>query len=285
MLSTASVQIRQMSRSDIPAGLRLCRASGWNQTERDWEHFLTTAPAGALVAEEDGHVIGSVATLPYGPFAWVSMVLVAPTARRRGLGTMMLERGLALIPGTTVARLDATPAGEVLYRKLGFVAEYGLARWFLDGSRRPVGVPGDARPLALADWPAIRESDARAFGASRAALLQRLAEQAPEYAWVAEQGGLLHGYVFGRHGHVREHLGPLIADDAATAGRLLDACLSANPGRAVFLDAPDDQVAWRAELVGRGFAIERPFLRMYRGRLETPGEPSQIYAIAGPEFG
>ena len=42
---------------------------------------------------------------------------------------------------------------------------------------------------------------------------------------------------------------------------------------------------WRAELVERGFAIERPFLRMHRGRLETPGEPSQTYAITGPEFG
>ena len=69
------------------------------------------------------------------------------------------------------------------------------------------------------------------------------------------------------------------------AVQLLDACLSANPGRRVFLDAPDDQVTWRAELVERGFAVERPFLRMYRGRLETPGKPRQIYAITGPEFG
>jgi hypothetical protein len=53
----------------------------------------------------------------------------------------------------------------------------------------------------------------------------------------------------------------------------------------VFLDAPDDQGAWRAALVERGFAIERPFLRMYRGRHETPGTPGMIYAITGPEFG
>ena len=36
---------------------------------------------------------------------------------------------------------------------------------------------------------------------------------------------------------------------------------------------------------GSGFAIERPFLRMHRGPLKTPGDPSSIYAIAGPEFG
>ena len=90
MPSLGSVLIRQMTVSDVPAGLRLCRASGWNQTARDWEHFLTTAPRGAFVAIEDGQVIGSVATLPYGPFTWVSMVLVDPAARRRGLGTLLL---------------------------------------------------------------------------------------------------------------------------------------------------------------------------------------------------
>jgi GNAT superfamily N-acetyltransferase len=285
MSTLHSVLIRHMRLSDVPAGLRLCRASGWNQTARDWEHFLTTAPQGALVAVEDGQVIGSVATLPYGPFTWVSMVLVDPTARRRGLGTRLLERGLELIPAGAAARLDATPAGEVLYRKLGFVAEYGLARWFLDGKRRSVSGETNARRLVLADWPAIQDMDARAFGASRARLLQRLAADAPEYAWVVEQGGRPRGYVFGRHGHVREHLGPLVAENAATASWLLDACLSANPGRALFVDAPDDQILWRAELVERGFAIERPFLRMYKGRLETPGEPSQVYAVTGPEFG
>ena len=201
------------------------------------------------------------------------------------VGTLLLERGLELIPAGAAARLDATPAGEVLYRKLGFVAEYDLARWFLDGKRQSVGGEANARRIVLGDWPAIQDMDARAFGASRARLLQRLADEAPEYAWVVEQGGRLQGYLFGRHGHVREHLGPLVADSAATASWLLDAFLSANPGRAVFVDAPDDQSLWRAELVERGFALERPFLRMHRGRLETPGEPSQIHAVTGPEFG
>ena len=43
-------------------------------------------------------MIGTVATLPYGPFTWMSMVLVDPKARRRGVGTLLLERGLALVP-------------------------------------------------------------------------------------------------------------------------------------------------------------------------------------------
>jgi GNAT superfamily N-acetyltransferase len=300
MSSIAGVSIREMGLADIPAGLGLCRASHWNQTERDWLYFLMTAHDGALVAVENGNVIGTVATLPYGPFAWISMVLVAPAARHRGVGTLLLERGLGLVPEGVVARLDATPAGEVLYRKLGFAAEYGLARLFLD-VKRPTAFAAArlqraraasaarqlqrARPLATADWAAIHEMDIRAFGASRASLLERLAQEAPQYAWVAERHGRLEGYLFGRHGYVREHLGPLVADTPASAGLLLDTCLAASPDRKVFLDVPNDQQAWRARLAEIGFVIERPFLRMHRGQLTPAGQSSQVYAITGPEFG
>jgi GNAT superfamily N-acetyltransferase len=285
MTSPTAPLIRTMRPADIPAGLRLCRASGWNQTERDWQHFLTTAPDGALVAVEDDQVIGSVATLPYGPFAWISMVLVDPHARRRGLGTLLLERGLALIPDEVTARLDATPAGEVIYRRLGFSGEYALARWFVDASRMS-GVPTtNARPIAPDDWSVILETDACVFGASRTQLLERLAGEAPEYAWVVQDENGVQGYVFGRHGSLRDHIGPLIAESAEIAEQLLDACLGVKPERDVFIDAPDDQQSWRAALVARGFALERPFLRMHRGRFTAPGQPSRIYAITGPEFG
>ena len=274
-----------MGVTDIPAGLRLCRASGWNQTERDWQHFLTAAPRGALVAVEDERVIGSVATLSYGPFAWISMVLVDPDARRRGVGRLLLDRGLALIPDDVTARLDATPAGEKLYRTLGFTGEYGLARWFLDAKRPNVVRPRRARPIEQGDWSDILDMDARVFGASRASLLQRLATDAPEYALVMRDGRRLAGYAFGRHGFLRDHIGPVVAESAAVAEDLIDTCMGANIERAIFVDAPDDQHSWRAALVDRGFAIERPFLRMYRGRLDAPGQPSRIYAITGPEFG
>jgi ribosomal protein S18 acetylase RimI-like enzyme len=289
--------IRQMTADDIPAGLLLCRASGWNQTEPDWQVFLSAASPGALVAEQNGSVIGTVATLPYGPFAWISMVLVDPHARGRGVGTLLLERGLDLIPHGVTARLDATPAGEVLYRQLGFEGEYRLARWFRDGARnqnhRPrvanrtsaVGA-SSVRRLNPRDWPAILDLDRQVFGASRSALLERLARDAPEYAWVLERDGTgLRGFLFGRHGHVREHLGPLVTDDQESARVLLGASLASHPHQDFFIDVPDAQRTWTDTLTRAGFAIERPFLRMYRGRLTAPGEPSRIFAITGPEFG
>jgi len=288
---SSDVSIRFMTAADIPAGLELCRAAHWNQTARDWEFLLSYGPEAALAAEEEGRVVGTVATVPYGPFTWISMVLVDPLSRGKGIGRLLLERGLALLAPGVVARLDATAAGEPLYRSLGFEAEYGLTRWFVDAMptpERPADVSEaapSARPLAPRDWPMILKMDRHVFGASRAALLERMAAEAPEYAWVLEVNERLRGYMFGRHGHVREHLGPLIADTLESAHVILEACLSSHASQSFFIDVPDRDDRWADLLAARGFAIERPFLRMYRRRLAAPGVSSVVYAVTGPEFG
>ena len=285
-----------MTVSDIPAGLALCRAARWNQTARDWEFFLSFAPLGALVAAEQGRVVGTVATVPYGPFAWISMVLVDPASRGRGIGRLLLERGLELVPERAAARLDATPAGEPLYRSLGFTAEHGLARWLVEprnGEQRPGAATAAVhangahavRRLMEPDWRLILPMDRLVFGARRDALLERMSQEAPEYAWVFEVNERIRGYMFGRHGHVREHLGPLVADTRESAQVLLDACLASHPDRSFFIDAPERDDGWAGVLRDLGFAVERPFLRMSRGPLSAPGNPSVVYAVAGPEFG
>ncbi|MBV8569475.1 MAG: hypothetical protein JO319_02585, partial [Acidobacteriaceae bacterium] len=65
MERTQGVHIRQMTQQDIPAGEALCRASGWNQLQSDWSLFLERNPEGCRVAELDGEVAGTVASLPY----------------------------------------------------------------------------------------------------------------------------------------------------------------------------------------------------------------------------
>lgn len=279
------VSIRPMHAADIPAGLRLCRAAGWNQTMADWQFFLSSAPNGALVAEAAESVVGTVTTVPYGPFAWISMVLVDPAARGRGVGRLLLERGLALVPSGVTARLDATPAGEPLYRSLGFTAEFRLARWFIDPRRAADRLVSGAGRLEQTDWASILQTDLNLFGASRRSLLERLAADAPEYAWVVSEAGRLRGYLFGRHGHVREHLGPLVAESRESAQALLAACLSAHPARTFFLDAPEREDGWSGVLTELGFASERPFLRMHRGQVIPTENPEGMYAVTGPEFG
>jgi GNAT superfamily N-acetyltransferase len=90
------MQLRTMSEQDIPAGMRLKEIAGWNQTANDWKCFLKASPAGCFVAEVDGTVRGTAATISYEHrFAWVGMVLVDPEFRGQGIGTRLLEKTIA----------------------------------------------------------------------------------------------------------------------------------------------------------------------------------------------
>ncbi len=281
------VSVRPMRPSDIGDGLRLCRASGWNQIARDWAQFLAMEPDGARVAECAGRVVGTVATVRYGRrFAWIGMVLVDPAARGRGIGTLLLDQATALLADMPLVRLDATPAGHGIYLKRNFTEEYRLRRLqaTVPGSLE-ISAAGQARRMTERDLPDVTALDEQVFGASRAAMLRWVWSGAPEYAWVAERDGAIQGFTFGRHGDASEYLGPLVAVNEETARRLAAACLRGHAGRQFIIDAPPHAPAWLRSLDEMGFREQRPLIRMSMGAAAVPGDPSRQFAILGPEFG
>src|SRR5207248_4486348 len=92
---------------------------------------LALEPDGCFVAEADGVGVGTAGACVFGPVAWIAMVLVDAERRNQGIGTALMEHTLAYLDGRGVrsVRLDATPLGQPIYEKLGFVAEYTLARF------------------------------------------------------------------------------------------------------------------------------------------------------------
>jgi predicted N-acetyltransferase YhbS len=266
-----SVTVRRMTATDVPEGLRLCRASNWNQLEDDWRVFLDRG--GAFVAEENGAIVGTVAWLPFGEeFTWLSMMLVDPAARRSGIGTRLMEACLDAIGDGACVRLDATPFGEPMYRRFGFVDEYQLARAFLTSGAEHRRSPR-VRPITPADLPAILERDREVFGAGRGALLADLLRRAPELAWQSDAA-----YCFGRPGYIRPQIGPVVADDLAAADEVLGHCLAGSLGATFTIDIPLRPGAFPVR-------VERPFLRMCRGKLRDGGMTDRVFAITGPEFG
>jgi N-acetylglutamate synthase-like GNAT family acetyltransferase len=278
------VVLRSMRASDIDAGLRLCRVSGWNQVRRDWEQFLALSPDGCAVAEHEGHVVGTVATVRYGArFGWIGMVLVDPAVRGRGIGTRLLDHSLALLSDLPQVRLDATPAGRPLYLTRGFTEEGQINR--LQGGASPQSRPEGVRPMNERDFAEVSALDQRVFGANRETMLRWMWHGAREYAWVADSGPEMTGYAFGRHGHDFEHLGPVIAMDSDTARRLAAACLGLASDRAFVVDVGPGQSSWQQALQALGFRFQRPLIRMARGGDRIPGDPAQQFAVLGPEFG
>src|SRR5436190_20522841 len=179
---------RAMTLEDIASGMRLCGESGWNQVEDDWRIFLDSPGSGGFLAEKEGRVVGTSAFMRYGSLAWVAMMLVDPAERGAGLGAHLLQNVLTRLKDAPCVGLDATPAGERLYRHFEFVNDLGLVRLKtnLDAARFPRLRPG-LRLMRAADLPGVLAHDREVFGADRAGLLSSLLARAPECAWIAEE--------------------------------------------------------------------------------------------------
>ena len=277
--------MRAMTIEDIPGALRLCRASGWNQLEDDWRFFIESPGSGALLIDRAGSVLGTAAYVRYDALAWIAMMLVDPAERGAGLGGQLLSQALAALTDAPCIGLDATPAGEPLYRKFGFREDSRLVRVKADiESARFPHPTGAARAMLKSDLPAVCRMDREVFGADRGRLLASLFHRAPECAWTIDDASAVKGYTFGRPGFRYHQLGPVVALDAANAQDLATRCMSQFSGTTFAIDVPLLDPHWLAFLKSAGFTEERPFARMFLRDRVHAGIPARQYAICGPEF-
>ncbi|WP_458094415.1 GNAT family N-acetyltransferase [Roseomonas sp. WA12] len=276
MALTEAPAVAALNASAMAGCLALSREAGWNQVDADWRLFFEQ---GSVFGIGGDRPVATVAILPYreGGFAWIGMVLVTASMRGRGLGTLILRHGLALLAETGLCPvLDATPAGARIYRPLGFVEQFGLTRWRGPGGG---GAPIGPRPAARGDLPLLASLDSAAFGAPRAPLLQKLMQRAPALGFVEGSS-----FVLGRDGARAIQIGPLVAPDEAAALPLLQSALAHARGE-VIVDLADRCTELADALRARGFAPERPYTRMALGHAEPFGDPSRLMAVAGPELG
>lgn len=274
---------------DLGDACALVAESGWNQVAADWQVFLDFGKAYAIRTDA-GRVIATAAILPFDGFGWISMVLVTGEFRRRGLATRLMQRCIDdLVATGHVPVLDATPDGRQVYRGLGFEDTWMFRRFTLRDLETvpvPVSLPAGTKIAPIDDgiWTQLRTYDATAFGADRDALLTRLRGRLPPAELVALRGDRIVGFLLGRDGRTCAQLGPLVADDDATALALLERALSQVPGP-LYVDVADTHAAVRTWLESRGFTTQRPFTRMVYRRGTGFDDPARTYAVVGPEFG
>lgn len=281
----ASVTFLDLTDDDIPAGLRLCRQSGWNQTEADWRSLLQP-PSIFRGARIGDRIVGTAGAAVYGErLAWVCMVLVDRAERGRGLGTSLVEQVVGRLPARALVGLDATPKGQAVYEGLGFEGAGSLARLETTSPATPAEPPRAVRAMTEADLPRVLRRDQEVFGADRGRVLRAARAAAPGYAWCVEEGDTLVAYGFGRPGHDADHIGPVVGFRTSAAIAIVASSLRTRPGRRFFIDA-SPRPEWRQALGDLGFREQRGFTRMYRGgRSLAPSGGEDCLAIFGPEFG
>ncbi|HEY3074546.1 MAG TPA: GNAT family N-acetyltransferase [Burkholderiales bacterium] len=257
----------------------LSKAANWNQNEADWRLMLAMGH-GWGISLDDGTLAASTLVLPYGEFAWISMVLVLPTQRRKGHASRLLRVAIADLTSKRMTPiLDATPAGREVYRQEGFRDTWSFKRFAL---RQPIRMPAakSARPIG-ADWHGLLALDTEAFGGNRESLLRALQARLPHCALAAGD----EGFVLGREGREAQQIGPLIARDERTALALLEQALQAVPTPPLYVDVVDHAPRLQQRLQQRGFVFQRPFTRMVHGGGRAPGNEKLVYLVAGPELG
>jgi hypothetical protein len=279
-----SIDISRFSRlteAHIADCVALSSEAGWNQMIEDWALFLRHGTVFGLPIAH-GVTVASGAVLPYpNDFAWISMVLVTASRRRERIGTSILEACCAEVAQRgLLSMLDATPAGERIYRPLGFEGIFNLSRWQGVAERRanpPVGV----RAMAAGDIPSVTAIDAVAFGAKRKFLIESLFSRLPRLAFVSLDST---SFVLARPGRMATQIGPIVATNEDVADALLDAALGSVSGP-VLLDLIDGRDILIRRLQKLGFLVQRPFLRMSLNRRAPFGDPAHLFVVAGPEFG
>lgn len=264
--------IAQLGAGDVAGGIALSTEAHWNQNEADWLYFLTKGIVFGI--RDRGRLIATAALLPYtANDAWISMVLVAESARRRGLATRLVDTCLntATKLGLTTW-LDATPAGAAVYGPLGFTPTIQLRRLRFESA------PGAAAPPPAGKIDEFVTCDISAMGFDRRELLQELGGR-PTSRLVSTGDAM----ALVRDGRDARHIGPVFATTAAHALALVRDIVASEQG-AVLIDAVANQNEFLKGLTDSGWTVERPFQRMRFGRATTRSAELP-FAVAGPEFG
>ena len=287
-MTNESINVRKMLLSDMSSLMRLKNAERWNQREKDWQLLIEYKNSVNLVAELDDIVVGSITAINYAnTVAWIGMMLVEKSYRGRGISKRLLNNTIGLLQDCKSIKLDATPAGQPVYKRLGFKDEHTIYRMTHPAAYKISLTKSEYRPEQARpeDIKAISGLDEAVFGADRSELISWLFKDSPELAWLIRENDTIVGFCLGRKGLNFTQIGPVHArtDDETMA--IIRSAINQITGCAVVVDLLADKTGVEAWLTENGFTTQRPFERMYLNHNPYPGIVEQQYGISGPELG
>ena len=281
--SNSGITYRRMSASDLPSAHGLTQAVGWAHRLEDWQllHSLGTG----FVAQENGALVGTGLCWKFGDnHASLGMIIVSPELQGKGIGRELMNLVLEEL-GERCISLNATPAGQPLYEKLGFVPVN------IDDQHQ--GTMQETSPIALAEGEHIRPVTAgdlqtlaalatRAVGMPREALVTQLLNLV-EGVLIEKDGEALGFSLMRRFG--RGHMiGPVVAPDMERAKALIAHWAKAYAGCYVRVDVTGESGLgpWLESL---GMALFGPGVRMVRGQPPASDGTVRQFAVLNPAIG
>ncbi|WP_245613181.1 GNAT family N-acetyltransferase [Skermanella stibiiresistens] len=258
--------IRTMSRGELDRVIQWAADEGWNPGLGDAAAFHLADPTGFHIVEaDDGQPAAAISVIRYGErFGFLGLYIARPGYRARGHGMTIWRSGMEYLAGRTVG-LDGVVAQQENYRKSGFALAHRNIRH--QGVVPPVEAPDGLTSLTDMPFDTLLDYDLPLFGAPRAAFLS---------AWIGMPGVIalaagasaesFQGYAVARPCRVGWKIGPLFADDPATADALFRGIATRLPANeTVILDVPEPNRAALALAARFGLTPAFETARMYAG--------------------
>lgn len=267
-----AVQISVATPAQVPLFAEWAVREGWGAGAGDAEAFAAADPAGFLLALDGDRPVGSISAVAYDAgYFFLGYYIVAPGLRGRGIGHRLFAAALQRV-GAAASGLDGVIAQVPGYAANGFVPAHRTARYVGRAAAIASALDGEAvavQPATRSDLGDLIRYDARHVPAPRAAFVGAwLDPGSPRRTLIVGDSDGLRGYATVRPlvgGGAR--IGPLFADDAATARALLAACAATAVtwGEDLAIDVPEPNTAATALVRDLGMTTSFACMRMYRG--------------------
>jgi ribosomal protein S18 acetylase RimI-like enzyme len=288
MSENKTITIRQLRFDDIGRCMMLSTAEHWNQTEKDWKRLINGPQNVCLAAESENGIVGTATAMNYSDLvAWIGMVLVDKDYRGRGIAKILVSSLLNRLKSCKSVKLDATPAGQPVYEKIGFKNEYLIHRMVSSPAINLHETDGTilSESMHPSDIAEISLLDNSVFGAERTNLLTSLYNENRDKSFCIRRDGRITSFSLGRKGSYYFQIGPVVAQGNTEAKKMILSALNELSGEDIILDVPGDKEKLIKWLEGIGFIKLRQFSRMYLKQNPYPGRIKNNYLICGPEYG
>jgi hypothetical protein len=273
--------IRTMSRAELDHAVDWAAGEGWNPGHHDAVAFHACDPKGFVVGLLDDTPVASISVVRYpAGFAFLGFYIVAAPWRGQGYGWQLWQAGMARVADCNIG-LDGVVAQQANYKRSGFALAYRNIRYGGDS-------PGIAAPSGLVDaravpFDALVALDRTMFPAPRAGFLSNWVSLPGHRALAALDDGRVTGFGVLRPSRSGARIGPLYADDRATAERLVLG-LCAGVAGPVSLDLPEPNRDALALARTLDWTPQFETARMYTGQAPAI-DLQRLYGVTTFELG
>jgi GNAT superfamily N-acetyltransferase len=273
------ISIRSMLGTDLETASSIINSAFHSTVDRlaELDLYRAIQPDGWFIITLAGEPVGTIGVTIYDHYAHIGLMAIHPAAQHRGIATFAMQSVLAFLEshGTPVVVLDASPKGQPLYEKLGFLGFQDTLVYQFPPDRGEFKEPAGIQRITLQDLENLCRMDNSVFGADREKVIRCLMERYPDRGFALKNtGGSITGYCFAQGNRI----GPFVAVDGQQAELLLQAALSLSFDEHASIAVPAENLSAIDLLERYHFQHIRTNRHMVRGLPQPPGDRKKIFA-------